>query len=581
MHDRDVLWYAEPARNWCEALPLGNGRLGAMVFGGAPRERIQFNEETLWSGFPRDHTNPDAIRHLPPVRDALFAGDYTLADKIARQMQGPFTQSFLPCGDLFLESDQDDGNTTGYRRWLDLDTAVHHVTYGVGVHHYRRECFISSPANVLVLRLISDQVDGLNMRIRLESILPSWVQLQGQMLLLSGNAPEQADPHYIRSEHPIVYGPAGMTFAARVGVKIIGGSLHVHGNTFHVTGASEIILLLCAATSFNGFDRSPVAQGKDPLAITARILEAALPRAYEELLAEHLAEYQPRFRRVTLRLGNEEPRQLPTVERIAAYAQAPEPALAELLFQYGRYLLIASSRPHTQPATLQGIWNQDIQPAWSSNYTININTQMNYWPAETTNLADCATALFDFLQGLSVNGKKIAETNYGARGWCSHHNSDIWRHAAPAGNYGWGSPCWASFPLSGAWLCTHLWEHYSFGGDRDFLARVAYPIMKGAAEFCLDWLIDDGNGHLVTGPSTSAENVFVTQDGVQGEVSMATAFDMAIIGQHFENCIAAAAALDVDAPFAQRLSSARARLYPFQIGGQRRHPGVVARLGSG
>ena len=222
--------------------------------------------------------------------------------------------------------------------------------------------------------------------------------------------------------------------------------------------------------------------------------------------------------------------------------------------------------PHTLPANLQGIWNDQVQPPWSSNFTININTQMNYWPAETANLAECATALFDFIQGLSVNGAKVAAINYGARGWCSHHNSDLWRQAAPVGNYGGGSPCWANFPLSGAWLCTHLWEHFAFGGDLDFLGQFAYPIMKGAAEFCLDWLIEDGEGHLVTCPSSSAENVFVTPAGVRGETSMATAFDMAIIAQHFENCIAAAEALGIDADFAAQLKTARARLYPFKVG---------------
>ena len=414
------------------------------------------------------------------------------------------------------------------------------------------------------------QPGGLTFRARLESPLQSQVEVQdlaqGQQLLLTGKAPQQDDPQYLRSKNPVVYGEEGMTFAARLGIQRKGGSLRVAGNTLQVDGADEVLLFLCAATSFNGFDRSPTTDGKDPLAITAQTLAAALPRSFDDLLQEHLAEYQPIFQRVAIKLGDGDASPMPTDQRIAAFRQDYDPELIELLFQYGRYLLIASSRPHTLPANLQGIWNDQVQPPWSSNFTININTQMNYWPAETTNLAECATALFDFLQGLSVNGAKVAAVNYGARGWCSHHNSDLWRQAAPVGNFGGGSPCWANFPLSGAWLCTHLWEHYSFGGDLDFLSQVAYPIMKGAAEFCLDWLIEDGEGHLVTCPATSAENVFVTAAGVRAETSMATTFDMAIIAQHFENCIAAAEALGIDADFAAQLKTARARLYPFKVG---------------
>jgi alpha-L-fucosidase 2 len=559
------LWYDRPAGHWSEALPLGNGRLGAMVFGGPAREHMQFNEESLWAGHPRDHTNPDALRHLPAVRDAVFAGDYALADQLVKQMQGPFTQSYLPFGDLHLEFEHGDP-PEAYHRQLDLDTAVQRTTYRCGDVSYTREVFISAPADVLVLRLTCTRRGGLTLRARLASPLSSHVETQGDQLVLTGKAPQHADPQYHQSANPIVYGPEGMTCAARLALRIDGGSLTAADDTLIVTGADEVILFLCAATSFNGFDRSPVTEGKDPLAQTAQTLAAACLRAYDELLQEHLAEYQPLFRRVTLELGQAGSSHLPTDQRIARFRQQPDPALVTLLFQYGRYLLIASSRPHTLPANLQGIWNDLLQPPWSSNFTININTQMNYWPAETTNLAECATALFDFLKGLSVNGAKVAAVNYGARGWCSHHNSDLWAQAAPVGNYGGGHPCWANFPLSGAWLCTHLWEHYAFGGDRDFLANTAYPLMKGAAEFCLDWLIEDGQGHLVTCPSTSAENLFITPAGVTAATSMATTFDMAIIAQHFANCIAAAEVLGVDAAFAAELQSARARLYPFKIG---------------
>jgi len=559
------LWYDRPAKYWVEALPLGNGRLGAMIFGDTSSEHVQFNEESLWSGYPYDHANPTAPLYLPKVREAVFAEKYDLADKLVTNMQGPYTQSFLPFGDLFLEFDAP-GDLQAYRRWLELDSATHHTEYNLGAAHYTREAFVSAPANALVLRLACSQPGGLSFRVRMDSPLHFEVRAQDDQLLLTGKAPQQDDPHYLNSKNPIAYGDEGMTFAARLAVRARGGSVSVDGDALRVTNADEVLLLLCAATSFNGFEKSPTKDGKDPLAITAQTLAAALPKAYADLLKEHLDEYQPYFKRVGLKIGSTKADTIPTDRRIASFKKDFDPSLLTLLFQYGRYMLIASSRPHTLPANLQGIWNDQIQPPWSSNFTININTQMNYWPVETANLGECGTALFDFLKNLSVNGAKIAKTNYEARGWCSHHNTDIWAQAAPVGDFGGGWPCWANFPLSAPWLCTHLWEHYAFNGDLNFLKETAYPIMKGAAEFCLDWLIEDGNGHLVTCPSVSAENIFVTEQGVEAQTSMATTFDMTIIAQHFENCIAAAEALGTDVAFAAQLKAAQARLYPFKIG---------------
>jgi alpha-L-fucosidase 2 len=582
-----VLWYDRPATYWTEALPLGNGRLGAMVFGGVASEHLQFNEESLWSGYPRDHTNPKAKLILPGVRKAVFNGQYSSADELVREMQGPYTQSYLPFGNIYIEFEKST-EPQEYRRWLDLDTATHFTEYRLGEVRYSRQAFISAPANALVLRLTCSQPGGLTFRVRMESPLHFQVQAQENQILLTGKAPQQDDPHYLNSKNPVVYGEEGMTFAARLGIQIKKGSLHIDGNALQISAADEALLILCAATSFNGFDRSPATDGKDPLAITALTLAKVQPRSYDEqtyycnvcglptavvqprsfdeLLQEHLAEYQPLFHRVAIKLGDGASPAIPTDQRIATFKKDKDPSLLELLFQYGRYLLIASSRPHTLPANLQGIWNDQIQPPWSSNFTININTQMNYWPVETANLSECGTALFDFIQGLSVNGAKVADINYGCRGWCSHHDTDLWHQAAPVGNYGGGSPCWANFPLSGPWLCTHLWEHYAFGGDLEFLGQFAYPIMKGAAEFCLDWLIEDPEGYLVTCPSVSCENTFITETRMKAETSMATTFDMAIIGQHFDNCIAAAETLGIDAEFAAQLKTARARLYPFKIG---------------
>ncbi len=560
-----VLWYDRPAQHWVEALPLGNGRLGAMVFGDATHEHLQLNEESLWSGYPRDHTNAAARAYLPKVREAVFAGDYALADQLVRNMQGPFTESYLPLGDLHLEFDHAAEPET-YRRWLDLDTATHHVEYTAGQAHYSREAFVSAPAGVLVLRLTCSQPGGLSFSAGLESPLHFQTEVQDDQILLTGKAPAHVEPSYLKVENAVIYGEEGMTFAARLGIQLKGGVVRAEGARVWVAAADEAVLILSAATSFNGFDRSPTFDGADPLAIATQTLTAAQPRSFDDLLAEHRAEYQPLFRRVEIKLGDRRAPVIPTDQRIATFKQDGDLTLLELLFQYGRYLLIASSRPHTLPANLQGIWNDQIRPPWSSNYTTNINTQMNYWPSETANLAECGTALFDFIRDLSVNGAKVAEINYGCQGWCSHHNADLWRQAAPVGDYGGGSPCWANFALSGPWLCTHLWEHYAFGGALDYLREFAYPIMRGAAEFCLDWLIEDGDGNLVTCPSVSCENTFVTGEGVKAETSMATAFDLSIIAQHFENCIAAAAALGIDADFAAQLATARARLYPIKVG---------------
>jgi alpha-L-fucosidase 2 len=579
-----ILWYAAPANHWVEALPVGNGRLGAMIFSGLAEERLQLNEESLWSGYPKDCDNPDAINHLPAVRKAVFDGDYLLADQLCRKLQGPFTQSYQPMGDLRLAFAHA-GEATDYRRSLDLDTAVAETTYRAGGVGFARQVFATAADDALIVRLTCDAPGGLAFAATLDSPLRYRVVAHDQSLLLLGQAPKHVEPSYLKSDNPVIYdepGGEGMTFAVQLGVQTRGGRVTIEDGRLHVAGADEALLVLCAATSFDGFDKSPGHAGKDPEALVEAAAAKIAGRRYDELLVAHLAEYQPLYRRVALNLGSRGASGAPTDERIRDYPANPDPALVSLLFQYGRYLLIASSRPHTIPANLQGIWNDMIRPPWSSNYTININTQMNYWPAEVANLPECHTALFDFIKNLSVNGAKTARTNYGCRGWCSHHNADLWCQSAPVGNYGGGQPQWANFPLSGAWLCHHLWEHYAFGGDKDWLRDFAWPIMAGAAEFCLDWLIEDGEGRLVTNPSTSAENVFLTEAGRPAQVSLATTFDMTIIREHFDNCLRAAEALanapgtyevpgtwqPADADLIARIRAARPRLFPFQIGGQ-------------
>ena len=456
-------------------------------------------------------------------------------------------------------------------RSLDLDEAVATVEYSVDGATFMRQVFASAPDGAIVARLTCSRPGTLTFGVSLDSPLRfQTAAIPNDQLQLLGKAPQHIDPSYLRSDNAVVYGDEGMTFAARVAVRTRGGTVTAQDDQLRVEGADEAEVIVCGATSFNGPFKSPVFEGRDPVARVDQAARAALSKSWADLRQAHLDEYQPLFRRVALELSAGAARAgasaMPTDARIRSFQSDHDPAMVSLLFQYGRYLLIACSRAHTLPANLQGIWNDMARPPWSSNYTININTQMNYWPAENANLPECHTTLFDFIQNLSINGANTARVNYECAGWCSHHNADVWHQSAPVGNYGGGSPQWANFPLSGAWLCHHLWEHYAFGGDADWLRVFAWPLMKGAAEFCLDWLIEDGEGRLVTCPSTSAENAFVTEAGVEAQTSVATTFDMTIIGEHFDNCLAAAEVLGIDNDFTRRVRAARPRLFPFQIG---------------
>ena len=575
MHDSSLsdldLWYTTPAQTWVEALPVGNGRLGAMVFGGIAQDRLQLNEDTLWSGGPRAGDNPAAHAALPLVREAIFAGRYEEADRLAKQMQGIFTQSYMPMGDLLLSFDGIAAEAvTDYRRALSLDDAIATTSFVHQGARVTREVFASTPDQAIVMRIACDQPGQINLRIGLTSKLQHTVETSGvDTLLLSGRAPSHVEPSYRSIANPVLYSddPAqmGMSFALHVQALVEGGSVTSGDGELHVRDADSVVLVMTAATSFAGFDQSPALGDVDAHAIAAQAMAAATARPYTAARRDHIADYQALFQRVALNLGSGAGPDLPTDERIRCYAAAPDPALVALLFQYGRYLLIASSRPGSQPANLQGIWNDELRPPWSSNFTININTQMNYWPAESTNLAECHAPLFDFIGELSTNGRRTAQTNYAARGWVAHHNADLWRQSAPVGAFGAGDPVWACWPMAGPWLCQHLWEHFAFGGDQLFLADCAYPLMKGAAEFCLDWLIEH-DGVLVTAPATSPENKFTTPDGQRAAVSAATTMDIALIRDLFTNCIEAAAILGVEQEFSATLQSALARLQPYQIG---------------
>jgi alpha-L-fucosidase 2 len=568
------LWYARPASAWEEALPLGNGKMGAMVFGGVRQERLQLNDNTLWSGYPEPGNNPNGRVYLPLVRKAVSDGDYALAAAYWKKMQGPYSARYLTMADLFLDFTLHDTVAGKYNRSLDLGTAIATVVYTVAGVTYTREMFISHPDKTLVIRLSANKKKSVSFNTSLRSKLKYTLTTSADdQLILRGKAPllvanREAEPLQV------VYGDwkgEGMNFEVRLKINAEGGKVTKQDTLLSVSGADAVTLYLTGATSFNGFNKSPGLQGKDAGAEAQAVLDAATTKTFAQLKARHLADYQPLFNRVTLDLGTDpEAMRLPTDKRMLRLNKGkPDPQLQALYYQFGRYLLIASSRPGGPPANLQGIWNDHVKPPWGSNYTTNINTEMNYWLAESTNLSECHEPLLDFIQQLAVNGAETAATNYGiAEGWCAHHNADIWAKTSPPGGFEWdprSQARWACWPMSGAWLSTHLWEHYLFTGDKVFLRDKGWPAMKGAAQFLLHWLVETPDGELVTNPSTSPENVFKI-NGKEYQISMASTMDMAITRQLFENCLSAAGTLGINDGFTKQVETAIAKLYPYHIG---------------
>jgi len=558
-----LLRYENPAGEWVEALPVGNGRLGAMVFGHPAREHLQLNESSLWSGAPKNGDNPKARELLPQVRAALFAGDHALATRLSRGMQGPFTQAYQPLGDLFLDFAGAE-KFTRYSRTLDLDRAVATTRYEVDGATYTREVFATHPDQLIVVRLTCDQARRLSFTVSAASPLRHAVSTRGERdLVLEARAPAHSEPSYRRSENPIVYDesaePEGMRAELRVRVITQGGEVSASDSTLSVRGADSATILLSAGTSFAGFDRSPGRPGRDPAQVSVPPLEAAASRSFAELLDRHLADHRALFRRMGLDLGaSAEMAAMPTGDRLVRFARGEaDPGLAVLLFNYGRYLLIASSRAGGLPANLQGIWNDSLRPPWSSNYTLNINTEMNYWPAESGNLAECVEPLIAMVEELVVTGGRTAREMYGARGWVAHHNTDLWRATAPI-----DGPDWGMWPTGGAWLALHLWDRFEYSGDRALLRRI-YPVLKGASEFFVDTLQTDPSGRwLVTNPSISPENYHPHGSSVCAGPAM----DQQILRDLFAHTIKAAELLGVDADLRNQLASTRARLAPDQIG---------------
>jgi alpha-L-fucosidase 2 len=557
-----VMWYRQPAAKWEDALPLGNGRLGAMVFGGVERERIQLNEDTIWNGRKRDRVNPEAAKALPEVRRLLFEGKPLEATRLADQklMGAPNRQPpYQPLGDLILTFPGQE-TAADYRHELDLETGIARLTYRVGQAHFTREIFISAPDQAMVVRISCDQPKHISFRAALTREQDSTTEFAApDGLILTGEAVAHANawitpnlpPERLAAERAQLES-TGVKFRAILRAVAEGGSVTGANGELNIAGATAVTLLLVAATDY---------RGDNPAKAASRYLAHAT-RPFATLRAAHIADHRSLFDRVELDLGGDSAVALPTDERLDRFRKgAADPDLAALYFQFGRYLLMASSRPGSMAANLQGIWNDKMAPPWDSKYTININTQMNYWPAEVANLAETHGPLFDLVRSSLASGRRTAREMYGCRGFCFHHNLDAWGDTAPV-DYAY---C-GTWPMGGAWLALHFWEHYRFGLDREFLRREAYPVMKGTAEFLADFLIEDGKGHLVTNPSYSPENSYRMADGTVAHLTVGATMDYEIIRALFGACTQAAEVLGVDAEFRQRLSATLKRIPDFQTG---------------
>lgn len=551
-----TLWYQKPAEEWTEALPVGNGRLGAMVFGGVARERIQLNEETLWDGGPRDTTNPKALAALPKVQQLLFEDRNDEATKLAGETMLGIPErikSYQSLGELVIDFSHD-GEITDYRRELNLDTGIARTTYRCGNTTFTREVFATAVNNLIAVRIECDRAAQLNIRTtmtRQQGAICNGIHLD--TLRLDGECSDD-----------------GMRFSAYVRTWEEGGVLSNRNDGWlSLRSADAVMFLIAAATSYVNQNDATA----EPHNRCADIFRTLGEKTYEEIKAEHIAEHQSLFRRVELDLGTTDAVHLPTDERLEAVkAGGFDPHLIALYFQFGRYLLMGSSRPGCLPANLQGIWNEHMNAPWNSDFHTNINLQMNYWVPEVCNLAECHTPLFDYMDTLVASGNRTAQRHYGADGWVVHHLSDVWGFTTPADGI------WGIWPVGAAWLCQHVWEHYLFGGDTEFLAKQGYPLMKGAARFILDFLVEAPAGtpvagKLVTNPSHSPENSFLKPDKTRSLFTYAATMDLEIIHELLTNCIACIDVLggesietrqgDVD--FRAELVSALERLAPLQI----------------
>lgn len=567
------LHYDKPAEYFEEALPLGNGRLGAMVYGGTSIDRISLNDITLWTGEPDkggEHLDYELIESLTPwgevsqwmeqIRKALDEEDYATADKLQRRLQGHFSENYQPLG--WLEVVYPEGEVTDYYRELDLSKAVATVQYKKNGKSFKAEYMVSSPDSVVVIRLTGEA--PIEAEIKLCSRLPHDSKVDGSSIVNEGYTAYHSYPvYYHAAQEKFMYDPdRGVHYRTVVRCE----DAVAEGEVLKVSGVNEAVIYVTNSTSFAGFDKDPVKEGREYQQEALRNADEAAKKGWKKIMASHLTDYKELFDRVSIWLGDteEEIKALPTDQQLLRYADGEaNPELEALYFQYGRYLLISSSRTNGVPANLQGIWNEYMLPPWSSNYTVNINLEENYWAAEAAGLPEMHEALLGFVRNLSQNGSATAKNFYGIdRGWCLAHNSDIWAMTCPVG-LGTGDPCWANWSFGGAWLATHIWEHWLFNRDMDALKR-DYPALKGAAEFCIDYLVEKNN-ELIPSPTTSPENIYVTPEGYRGSTLYGSTSDLALIRECLTDAAAAAELLG-DEEFVVEAKAVLPRLHGYQVG---------------
>jgi len=551
MTDHDlVLRYAAPAGHWCESLPLGNGRLGAMVMGRPYDERIALNEDSLWAGGPRERTNPAALAALPRVRELLFAGKHGETTRLAGETMLGVPQridSYEPLCDLLL-SPNFHGDALDYARDLDLDNAITTTRWRAGDATYTRTQFVSAVDGALIIRLSADRRGAHLVRVRLTRETGATSSASASASVVGKN---DGGGILLRGATA-----AGLAFAASLRMSLTGGEVVIDGDSLRIGWADEVLIVLCAATG---------ARAADPAAVAEAASAAALARGYTALETAHRHDHQALFRRFTFRLAAQDRSHVPLPERLRALRDgALDTGLHPLAVQYRRYIQIASSRPGSLPSNLQGIWNQDLHAAWNSDFHPNINLQMNYWPAEAANLPETVLPLIDWLESIVPSGERTARVHYGCRGWVLHHVSDPWGTTTPCDGI------WGIWPVGAAWMVQHAWWHWQYSRDRDFLARRAWPLIRGATRFILDFLVEAPAGSpvagmLVTNPSHSPENAFRTADGGESHFTYAATMDLGIIRELFSECLACCTILGTDTDLAAEVSAARDRLPPYRI----------------
>lgn len=566
------LHYERPAEYFEEALVIGNGTMGATLYGGVKKDKISFNDITLWTGEPEsENSSPDAFNAIPEIRALLDNEDYQGADKAQYKVQGHYSENYQPLGTLTIEYLDDTVGISDYHRWLDIGNATARTQYLKGGKLFTSDYFASAPDSVIVIRLKSENKEGIHALLSFDSPLPHSSQVADNEISVEGYAAYHSFPVYYKAEDKHRYDPErGIHFKTLVRVLSVDGRVknRYSDSRIEIDGSTEVLIWVANVTSFNGFDKDPVKEGRNYRSHVEKRMKCAIGKTYDALREAHIRDYKYYFDRVKLDLGDtdDDIAALPTDKQLLFYTDCKQrnPDLEELYFQFGRYLLISSSRTPGVPANLQGLWNESVLPPWSSNYTVNINLEENYWASGTANLIEIQYPLIEFIANLSKTGRKTAKDYYGVeRGWCLGHNSDIWAMTCPVG-LNEGDPSWACWTMGGTWLSTHIWEHYLFTLDKEFLCEF-YPVLKGAAEFCMDWLVEK-DGKLVTSPGTSPENKYITPDGYVGATSYGNTSDLAMIRECLIDAAEASKVLGVDKSFRKRIKKTLSRLYPYQIG---------------